>query len=188
MDHLFNEKRAAQAAAYFAKLHRGKINKYYLCKMLYYLERETIIRTGQPLFFDELYSAPKGPIASEINHGIDSIIKPTTAEKNFQKGKHPLWEDHFNEAKNFNLHLIDDPGDDELSLYNIEMIKEIFNQFIRFTWEELEDYFHNLPEYTKTESSIPISYEDILRGQDFSAEEIDDIISEINYFRLVVSL
>jgi hypothetical protein len=187
-DYLYNEKRAAQAAAFFTKRAGGRINKYRLCKMMYYLERQTILKTGQPLFFDDLYSAPLGPVASEVNHGIDAVIPPKGNEKKNNEGKHPEWEKHFDRKGKYDLVLTEDPGDNELSVFNINMIYEIDELFEKFTWEELKRFFHDLPEYEKTDSNIPISMTDILEAEGFSRDEIEDLQSDYLYYRQLASL
>lgn len=178
----FNEKRAVQAAAIFAKNAGNRIDKYNLCKMMYYLERQTIIKTGQPLFFDKLFSAPLGPVASEVNHGIDTIVPPKQENYNREENNQIEWEDHFKKSGKHCLMIIKDPGDDELSKYTIRMIEEIHEKFKKFSWKRMQDFFHNLPEYKETESRIPITYANILRAENFSELEIEAIESEINYY------
>lgn len=181
----FNEKRAAQAAAVFTKLEGGTIDKYKLAKLMYYLERETIIKTGQPLFHDELCSAPYGPIASEVNHGIDAVVPPKNKDHDFQKGKHPEWEDHFIRKGDSGLHRTSDPGDDELSASDINLICEIQQKFKNWGLNELRDFFHDLPEYEETDTKVPIHFTEILRVTGASDEEIKELEDEYYYFLAV---
>jgi hypothetical protein len=178
----FNEKRAVQAAVIFAKQAGNTIDKYKLSKMMYYLERQNIIITGQPLFFDNLYSAPLGPVASEVNHGIDTVVPPKQENYNREEINQINWEEFFKKTGKHKLTIVKDPGDDELSKYTITLIEEIHEKFKNFSWKKMQIFFHNLPEYKKTESRIPITYADILRAENFSELEIEAIESEINYY------
>jgi hypothetical protein len=182
-NYYFNEKRAAQAAAIFTRLEkRGNIDKYKLAKLMYYLERETIIRTGQPLFHAELYSIPRGPVASEVNDGIDAIVSKNNRPQNIEEGRHPAWDDHFSRKGEKNLHLTSDPGDDELSVADINLIHEIHEKFKNWSFDELIEYFHDLPEYEETDSRIPIHFTKILRVTGTSEEEIKELEEEYNYY------
>lgn len=187
-DILFIEKRAVQAAAIFAKLSGNKIDKYKLCKMMYYLERQSIIKTGQPLFFDKLFSAPFGPVSSEINHGIDTVVPPKQENYNWDEKNQIEWVDHFKKTGKHSLMMIEDPGDDELSEFTINLIKEIHEKFRNFSFKAMQNFFHNLPEYKDTNSRIPITYADILQAEDFSDLEIKAIESEINYYSQLASI
>lgn len=180
-NHFFNEKRAVQAAAIFAKKAGNKIDKYKLYKMMYFLERQSLITTGQPLFFDSLFSAPFGPIASAINHGIDTVVPPKKEKLN-REINHPYWKKHFKQIDHNMLSLIKDPGEDELSKSAIALIEQIHEKFKAFKWRDMQDFFHNLPEHKETKSRIPISYSDILRAEKFSEIEIESIVSEIDYY------
>ena len=130
----YNEKRAVQAAAIFAKLAGGTIDKYFLCKVMYYLERQTMVETGQPLFHANLYSAPLGPVASEVNHGIDAVVPPRNKSSYYQVNSHPDWESHFDRSGESNLHLAEKPGDGELSPSDINRIYKIYEKFKNFSY------------------------------------------------------
>ena len=178
----YNENRAVQAAAIFAKLEGGTIDKYKLAKLMYYLERETIVRTGQPLFHDELFSAPYGPIASGVNHGIDAIVPPKSSNRDYGKGQHPAWEEHFTRKDKTSLHCTSDPGTDELSVSDINLINEIQQKFKNWDFNDLKNFFHDLPEYEETDTKMPIHFTDILRVEGASEEEIKELKAEYYYF------
>jgi len=184
----YNEKRAVQAAARFAKLAGGTIDKYKLCKIMYYLERQTIVETGQPLINDKLYSAPLGPIASEVNHGIDAVVPPRNRSPFYQVQPHHNWEDHFILSGESNLQLTEKPGDGELSIADINRINEIHVKFKNFTYNELEEFFHNLPEFEETNHNIPIPFTEILRVEGVSEEEIGELQEEYDYFLKTVAV
>ena len=51
----FNEEKAIATASLLLKLSGGQCDKYWLNKVMYFVERESIISTGQPIFFDRLF-------------------------------------------------------------------------------------------------------------------------------------
>ena len=178
----YNENRAVQAAAIFAKLEGGTIDKYKLAKLMYYLERETIVRTGQPLFHDALFSAPYVPVASGVNHGIDAIVPPKISNRDFEKGEHPAWENNFTRKGETSLLRTADPGSEELSESDINLINEIQQKFKNWDFNELKNFFHDLPEYVETDAKIPIHFTEILRAEGASEEEIKELKAEYYYF------
>jgi len=178
----YNEKRAAQAAAKFAELEGGTIDKYKLAKLMYYLERQTIVTTGQPLFHAELCSIPYGPIASEVNDGLNSIIPPNTIDLNTEEGFHPSWEQNFSRQGKNGIHRTNNPGDDELSDSDINLIQEIQSYFQNWGFTRLRNFFHALPEYEETDGKEPIHFTTILRVSGFSDEEIQELEKEYYYY------
>ncbi len=184
----FNERRAVQAGAIFTKLEGGIIDKYKLCKQMYYLERQTIIQTGQPLFHGYLCSLPLGPVISEVNDGVDAIIPPNNIKENVQRILYPDWEDHFSPAGRYKLRLDKDPGDDELSPADLNQIKEIYEKFKGWGFNKLKNFFENLPEHTLTKSQVPIAFADILRVTGSSEEEINELREEYYYYLEVLNI
>ena len=73
---MFNEQKAISVAAYLLKLQNNKSDKYWLAKVMYYIERESLLKNGKPLFGDQLFSLPYGPIVSSVNDGIDLCEYP----------------------------------------------------------------------------------------------------------------
>ena len=188
MNRGYNERKAVQAAAIFTKLEEGGvIDKYKLCKLMYYLERQTILKTGQPLFNDELFSAPLGPVASEVNHGIDIIVPPRKSRFIVFDDEYPFWKEHFSREGKSNICMTADPGDDELSEADIDLIQEISKMFENFDYPQLHDFFHSLPEHTNTRSNIPISFDKILRAEGFPEEEIRELQEEYQYYLDLIS-
>ncbi len=66
MRYLFEEKKAAQAAAYLLKLHGEPMKYFVLIKLLYLADRQSLIETGLPITGDKMVSMPHGPVLSQI--------------------------------------------------------------------------------------------------------------------------
>ena len=74
---LFQEPKAAQAAAFMLYKANGKLEVLKLMKLMYLAERESFARFGEGLTGDALVSMPYGPVLSMtldfINGGHDSV-------------------------------------------------------------------------------------------------------------------
>ena len=166
----FRETKAIASASLLLHLSGGKCDKYWLNKVMYYLERDCLLKTGQPMFFDEIYSIRHGPIVSAINDGIDSAQNPEESK----------WGEHFALQGN-TLNLVKPADDCELSEFETEIITEAFHKFEGWGFAKLQDYFHQLPETKHTESRVRLDYEDILQSNGASEQQISEAISEISY-------
>lgn len=61
---MFNERKAAEMAAFLLQCAGGKLNVLKLTKLLYLAERESMDRHGLPICGDRMVSMPKGPVLS----------------------------------------------------------------------------------------------------------------------------
>jgi hypothetical protein len=166
----FNEEKAMAAAALLLKLSGGQADKYWLNKVMYYIERQSLLKTGQPVFFDRLFSVPWAPIASAVNDAIDNSEYPFGGEWN----AHILLHDK-------TVKLLQDADLESLSDFEEKLITEAFNKFKGWSFPQLRDYFHNLPEYTDTKSRIEINYEEILTKENVDPASVSDAIQNMAY-------
>ena len=60
----FNEEKAIAVASFLLNLSNNTSDKYWFNKVMYYIERQSLIKTGQPMFNDSLFSIKYGPIVS----------------------------------------------------------------------------------------------------------------------------
>ncbi len=169
---IFDQNKAIAAITYLLRLSGNTCDKYWLNKVLYYIERESLIRTAQPMFFDELFSLPFGPIVSAINDGIDSTAYDATSP----------WSACFQLVDKKTIKLIKDANYDIFSPFEEELIKDIFQKFKGLSFKQMHDFFHALPENKETTSRITISYQEILQHNNFKQDEIESILQEIQYF------
>ena len=166
----FNEEKAIAVAAYLVNLQGKSSDKYWLAKVMYFVEREALIKNGQPMFFDQLYSVPYGPIASAVNDGIDLCSYPADSK----------WNQYFSLSNN-TVMLIKDPDYSTLSLFEKKLIENTFQKFKGWSFNALHDYFRKLPEYKQTNSRMPIEYDEILSAAGFDPETIKETLEEISY-------
>jgi len=172
----FKEEKAIVVTSYLLKLSGGQCDKYWLNKVLYFIERESLIRSGQPIFFDKLYSAPYGPIVSAINESINSTAYPENSK----------WCNHFSLNGNYVTQL-SEADYSLLSPFEENLIKESYEKFLGWGFSKLKKYFHDLPENTETTSRIPINYEDILKAEGYSNQDIEDTLEELSYLYFLES-
>jgi len=166
----FKEEKAIAVATLFLKLKGGKCDKYWLNKVMYYVERQSLVLSGQPIFFDDLYSLPYGPIVSAVNDGIDSIEYPVKSS----------WSDHFDlHGKIVSLKIEGDLS--LLSPFEEDIITKTYQEFKKMDFTKLHNVFKSLPEHKETQSRVPITHEEILEKEGYDQTAIAETINELNY-------
>jgi uncharacterized phage-associated protein len=141
-----------------------------LIKLLYFVDREALLRWGRPVTTDRYVSMDKGPVLSKVH----DLITEDPYEQT-------VWYALISRPDNYEVSLLQDPPpSDELSVAEERLIDEIFDKFgARSRWE-LVDLSHNLPEWKDPQgSAIPLNYEDILRGAKRPEEDIRTVLQEL---------
>lgn len=176
----YNEGKAIAAATYLLQLSNGQCDKYWLNKALYYIERQSLIETGQPMFFDDLYHIEYGPILSKVNDSIDN---------SFVDYPFYNWSSYLITDKK-TVSLVKNGEYDLLSDYEINTIKETYKIFKDKNFDQVKDIIHALPEYKEVKTGrIRFSHEEILRkSKMFSDAQIQEILEEINYYKALKDL
>jgi len=167
----FDNAKALAVLTYMLKLLNGRSDKHQLIKMMYWIERSSIIETGFPVFFDQAYSLPYGPILSQTLDNINSSNCETSP-----------WYGYIRLEAPHNVILIKAGDLDELSQYDEEQIKATVAKFGSTTFNDRTDYFHLLPEYTKVSNGerADISYRVILESaSDYLDSDLDYALIEI---------
>ena len=175
MMNMFNEKKTAQAASLLMHF-RGKKEIHYikLIKLLYLADREALFRWGRPLTYDRYVSMNHGPVLSQTFDLIRD--EPMPGEEHF-------WANYFSEPKNYSIKKKNNPGSEELSDAEINLIKEIASKYGSIDrWTLINDVMHKLPEWQDPHgSAIPIEYKDILRASNKTPQEITSILGELDF-------
>ena len=177
MSEKFREDKAVAALTYLLQLSGEVTDKYWLNKVMYYIERESILQYGEPMFHDDLYSMQYGPIVSSVMEGIDS------ADSRYDTGS--PWKDYIRLDGILNAVYLVSPGDfTVLSDSEIELIENAYNEFKGFSFNKIMNFFHKMPEYEEIDGypkRKKISYKDLLTKNNYSEEEASEIIEEIKY-------
>jgi hypothetical protein len=116
----FNERKAAQSAAYLLRLHGGRLNYMALIKLLYLADRQALIECGTTITGDRPFSLPHGPVLSMI---LDRISMGRDEQK-------CPWFDYVSEAQGYEVSLMEaSPSSDELSTFETELLGAVHRQF-----------------------------------------------------------
>jgi uncharacterized phage-associated protein len=178
----YNEEKTAQISALFIKAHGGLLNYTKLIKLLYLADREAFRFWERPLTGDSYFSMRRGPILSNT---LDLI----TNESHPKYGS--FWY-KFIVKDNFDVKLLDDPGFDELSKREIDLIERIYEKYKDKDQWQMIDICHEVCTEWKDpgDTSLLIKIEDILRELNKTEEEIkliDQEISGLKYADFILS-
>jgi uncharacterized phage-associated protein len=139
----FNIHKTIQAAAYLIKRsgdgrNENRENYMRLLKLLYIAERTSLAERLAPICGDTPFAMERGPVMTKV---LDLI-----------KGSDPLaseWE-RFIERDGYEVKLVSDPGNLDLSRAEINILDKVWQRFREFDEWELVDWCHeNLEEYQK---------------------------------------
>ncbi len=166
---LFNEKKAAQVAAFFLIQANAGLTILKLMKLMYLAERRSFESYGEGLVGDRLVSMPHGPVLS-ITHNYMNGELPSAV------GGWDTWivdraghELSLNESKS--TASVDDLL--ELSDADVMVLNDTWQQFGTMTGWQLRDYTHaHCPEWKDPDGSmIPMKPEDLFSALKFSPEQ-----------------
>ena len=168
----FNERKAAQTAAWFIQKKGGVFNYQALLKLLYLADRRSLVEKGRPITRDAMFSMDQGPILSEILNRFRN--KKTEETKD--------WYEYVTESENYTVSLAkENPETDELSKYELKVLEKIFDEHGHKNRHELVNFTHNLPEWKYPGgSSCVINPEEILKAQGIPEETIKHLSHEAN--------
>jgi hypothetical protein len=168
----FKARKSTQAAAYLLKLCNGKKDKYLLLKMIYLADRSALDRWNISITGDEPYSMQYGPVPSNLYDLTKGGIRNGCE-----------WEKAIESVKGETLVLKSDPGTDELSEDEMDLLRETFQKYKDFSFDKMKAYCHDLPEYDKTvgAGSKPITISTMFEslGRPEQAADIADSIQEM---------
>lgn len=167
----FDQRKAAQAAAYLLQKHEGRLNYMKLIKLLYLADRRALLQHGRPITGDRMVSMPKGPVLS----GILDLINWG------QRREEPsVWHEYVSSPEGYEVGLVSgDCNFDRLSAREKTILDAVDARYGRIDKWSLVELTHDLPEWRDPRgSSFPIDPTDILRAEGRSEETIEKIASD----------
>jgi len=171
----FREDKATEAAALFLNLRGGQMSYLKLIKLLYFAEREALLRWRRPITFDSCVSMDHGPALSQTLNLLNGDIEI--------KG---IWQKAISPPANYEVSLLKDPGAQSLSEAEEALIREIFGRYGKMSRWEIRNLSHDLPEWKDPQgSSLPIDYVDILKAGGKTKREITSILEEMENMALM---
>jgi uncharacterized phage-associated protein len=178
LKNLFNEKKAAQAAAFFLFRAGQPLSVLKLMKLLYLAERRSFERFGEPIIGDRLVSMDHGPVLSHTLNHMNGQLPSSEGGWEFwiaDREGHDLWLRDPEALKSPEEDLL------ELSDADLEVLDETWRQFGRMDQWELRDYAHkHCPEWKDPEGSmIPMQPEELFDALKFTPEQREVIMARL---------
>jgi len=176
----FNERKTAQAAAHLLKLSGGVLPYMHLIKLLFLADRATLLKHGQPITGAWMVSMHHGPVLSEV---LDLI--------NGEGNRDGAWVATIGPAQGYDVALkVPEPEMDELSRFELKVLAAVYERYGRMNMWDLVNWLHdNIPEWKDPGRSMSgIAFEDVLRANRVSEEEIAGIDAEAESAWKVASL
>ena len=178
LKNLFNEKKAAQAAAYFLFRAGGSLKVLKLMKLLYLAERRSFEKFGEPMIGDRLVSMPHGPVlSSTYNHMNGELLS-------IEGG----WDSWVADRAEHDLELRNPPALrspeldlPELSDADLEILGETWQKFGRMDQWELREYTHDhCPEWKDPDGSmIPMQPEELFEALKFTPAQREAAMAKL---------
>lgn len=175
---LFDERKAAQAAAYLLHRAGGRLPLLKLMKLLYLAERRSFALHGEPLTGDALVSMPQGPVLSMTYDHCNGAL--ATREGG--------WDTWISDRQGHDLELRDPsmirtPEQDLLALSDgdLEVLAAVWGEFGHIDRWALVRYTHDeCPEWEDPNgSSRPIDPERLLAVLGYGSEQIAALVGRL---------
>jgi uncharacterized phage-associated protein len=167
----FNSRKAANAAYELLDLAGGSLNYMVLVKLLYFADREALIRLESPITGDRFFLLPRGPVLSRI---LDLIRNGPIDENDAP------WFDVVSPPSGYDVTVKGKPVENALSGAEERILSHVFEQYGHKTWQELSRVTHDLPEWIDPAGgAIPITPEQILLLSGKSQDEVRQIREEL---------
>ncbi len=183
---VFKSEKARAAVSRILELNGGTADFYYINKMMYLLERKSLIEKGRPFVYDKLFSIKYGPIVSKVYDELKICSVSDSVGWGLSFGR---------EGHNI---ILKEPGDyDQLSSYDERAIAQTVQQIEQelhlktldpnSAFQTLHKYIQKLPEYEAVEKGHrDISYEKILKKTGLSEPEIEEILNSNNDYGVLL--
>lgn len=177
LKNLFNEKKAAQVAAYFLFRAGEPLSILKLSKLLYLAERGSLEKFGEPMIGDHPVSMPHGPVLSTTLDHMNGMLDS-------REGGWDSWiadrQGHFLTLRDpQRVHSAQDLL--ELSAADVDILADVWNRFGWMDQWALREWTHeNCTEWHDPQgSSIPIEPADLLAALHFSPQQSEAILARL---------
>ena len=178
MQFSYDSIKATQTAAYFIQAGGGVKNYTALVKLIYLADREALVSHGSPITGAAAFAMPNGMVPSEVLDEVKSAKEGT------------YWRDHIAYPSGYDVQLTSPVPPAMLSDEETNVLSSIQSKFGSWTFNQLIEYTHKLPEYQDPgTSSIRIDPELILRKAGVKEEHIREIgaQAEMQMFHKTIS-
>lgn len=171
---MFNERKAAQVAAWFLRKQGGRMPHLKLIKLMYLADRQSLDEYGFSITGDLAVSMPHGPVLTMTLDLINGDV---------ESGRDG-WEAWISDRADYEVALRERERDelDELSEADVGVLDQVWRRFGAMTKWQIRDYTHDhCPEWQDPQgSSNPIPYERIFEALGRSKQEAAQLAERIN--------
>jgi len=129
---MFSEEKVTHMASHLLIKRGGRMSYIKLLKLLYLAEREGLVKWGETMSGDKFVSMPHGPVMSSTYDLLQN--------------RNTIWNDFINSEANYEVSIKDNVVEedlDELSVAEVKILDNIFEQFGTMGRWEIRDYTHN---------------------------------------------
>ncbi len=168
----FREGKTTQLAGVLLKMAGGQMSTIKLLKLLYIIDREALKRWEFPITFDRYVSMKLGPVLSNTYDLIKNETWPPIGE---------YWRQYISEVEQHALRPLRETPDDQLSDAEVELAREVFDEYKSTTKWEMSELTHGFSEWRSPPGggAEEITLDDILRALDVKEEDRREIIEEL---------
>ena len=168
----YHQERATQAAARLLKLRGGAMSYMKLLKLMYLADRKALLEHGRPITYDRFVSMDHGPVLSQTYNLIVAEESPE---------EHSYWRQFISEPANYEVSLLHDAPNGELSRAQEDVLESVFAEFGHMSRWDLVTFCHTLPEWVDPKgSSNPIALSDVLRAGGMEADDVDAVVEALS--------
>lgn len=178
MHNTYNERKAAQVAAFFLFRAQGRMPILKLMKLLYLAERSSYQKFGEPIIGDKLVSMDHGPVLSITYQHING-------ELHSMEGG---WDTWVSGRENYDVSLQDPscirtPEQDLLELCDddLDVLERTWSAFGHMTKWQIRDYTHyNCAEWEDPHGSmIPMNLKQLFKALDFNDDQTKELVERV---------
>ncbi len=183
---LFEERKAAQAAAYLIRCAGGKLSLLKTMRLMYLAERLSFERYGDPITGDSFVSMPNGPVLSMTLNFMNGFAKSC------EQG----WDSWIADREKNELAVVEqkrkvkapEEGLLALSDSDIECLKDTWDRFRHMDRWQLVNYTHSdsCPEWESPgNSSRPIPPARLLRALGYAPDQVEVLTRRLHEQRYI---
>ena len=167
----FRQAKTTQLACELLRLAGGRMSYMKLIKLLYLVDRRSLVERGVPVTYDRYVSMQHGPVLSETLDLINYGSGPS---------EESYWEAYIDQDSRYEVSLMGDCPVNELSDAELELARTVHAEFGMMDRWAVVDYAHRLPEWRDPGETrvLPIRYEDILVHEK-TPEESEQIVGDL---------
>lgn len=173
---MYNERKAAQVAAFFAAKQGGTISHLKLMKLMYLAERQSLQEYGDSMLDDTLVSMRFGPVLSRTKDCMDGF-----GDTELQDGWDSWISDHANHKVSLTKEDFSEEMLDEVSVSEIELMERVWDAHGSKNQWDLAEYTHkSCAEWRDPgTSTLPIDYGDVIAANGSSDEVARTLSNQI---------